>query len=240
LANIYLHFALDLWFEKVVKRYCTGEVMLVRYADDFVCAFRYHDDAKRFYQELPERLLKFNLEVAPEKTHMMRFSRFEPSMQRRIVFLGFEIYWFYDRRGKSCVMQRTARKKLHGACKRIKDWIRENRHMKGLHFITTLNRRLQGHYNYYGLEKHEIFDAIKLGKLQYKENYAHGNPYYRLLREEVKTLVVELRGDKFFEKQEIEFQIKKATKEINSCKRKLKSKDKEKTMLIKKLDELEN
>ena len=151
LANIYLHFALDLWFEKVVKRYCTGEVMLVRYADDFVCAFRYRDDAKRFYQELPERLLKFNLEVAPEKTHMMRFSRFFPSMQRRIIFLGFEIYWFYNRRGEPCVMQRTARKKLHGACKRIKDWIRENRHLKGLHFITALNRRLQGHYNYYGL-----------------------------------------------------------------------------------------
>lgn len=92
----------------------------------------------------------------------------------------------------------------------------------------------------YGLEKYEIFDAIKLGKLQYKENYAHGNPYYRLLRKEVKNLVVELRGDKFFEKQEIEFQIKKTTKEINSCKRKLKSKEKEKVILIKKLDELEN
>jgi len=92
----------------------------------------------------------------------------------------------------------------------------------------------------YGLEKHEIFDAIKLGKLQYKENYAHGNPYYRLLREEVKSLVVELRGDKFFEKQEIEFQIKKATKEINSCKRKIKSKEKEKIMLTKKLADLEN
>lgn len=74
----------------------------------------------------------------------------------------------------------------------------------------------------YGLEKHEIFDAIKLGKLQYKENYAHGNPYYRLLREEVKSLVIELRGDNYFEKQEIKFQIKQATREINSCKRKRK------------------
>lgn len=92
----------------------------------------------------------------------------------------------------------------------------------------------------YGLEEHEIFDAIKLGKLQYKENYAHGNPYYRLLRYEVKALVVELRGDKYFEKQEVEFQIKNVTKEINSCKRKLKSKEKEKIMLIKKLDELES
>jgi len=92
----------------------------------------------------------------------------------------------------------------------------------------------------YGLEKHEIFDAIKLGKLQYKENYAHGNPYYKLLRQEVIALVIELRGENFFKKQEIEFQIKKATKEINSCKRKIKSKEKEKIMLLKKLEELEN
>ena len=92
----------------------------------------------------------------------------------------------------------------------------------------------------YGLEKHEIFDAIKLGKLQYKENYAHGNPYYKLLRQEVIALVIELRGENFFKKQEIEFQIKKATKEINSCKRKIKSKEKEKIMPIKKIEELEN
>ncbi|MDX2503502.1 MAG: group II intron reverse transcriptase/maturase [Gammaproteobacteria bacterium] len=149
LANVYLHFALDLWFEKRVKGNCTGEAMLVRYADDFVCAFRYHDDAKKFYKELPERLQKFGLDVAPEKTQMMKFSRFHPSMQRKITFLGFEIYWFYDRRGEPCIMQRTARKKLQGACQRIKEWIREQRHLKGRDFIVALNRRLQGHYNYY-------------------------------------------------------------------------------------------
>ncbi len=151
LANVYLHFALDLWFEKCVKKYCTGEAMLVRYADDFVCAFRYRDDARKFYKELPERLQKFSLDVAPEKTQMMKFSRFHPSMQRKITFLGFEIYWFYDRRGEPCVMQRTARKKLQGACQRIKEWIREQRHLKGRSFIVALNRRLQGHYNYYSL-----------------------------------------------------------------------------------------
>ena len=91
----------------------------------------------------------------------------------------------------------------------------------------------------YGLEKNEIFEAIKLGKLQYKENYAHGNPYYKLLREEVKALAVELRGCQFFEKQEIEFQLKTVKKEINSCKRKLKSKEREKLILIEKLDQFE-
>ena len=74
LANIYLHYALDLWFEKLVKKRARGECVLVRYADDFVCAFRYRSDAERFYTEqLPIRLAKFNLELAPEKTCMMRW-----------------------------------------------------------------------------------------------------------------------------------------------------------------------
>lgn len=89
----------------------------------------------------------------------------------------------------------------------------------------------------FGLEEQEIIDAIKAGKLQYKENYAHGNPYFRLLRREVRALAIDLRGESYLEKQEIEFKIKKTTKEINSCKRKLKALEKEKGMLIDKLDQ---
>ena len=151
LANVYLHFALDLWFEKVVKAHCKGAAMIIRYADDFVCAFQYHEDAKRFFAELPKRLGKFALSVAPEKTGLMRFSRFHPSRSRRIVFLGFETYWAFDRKGEVRVMQRTARKKLQSACRRIKDWIKQNRHLKGIKFITALNRRLRGHYHYYSV-----------------------------------------------------------------------------------------
>ncbi|MDD2389230.1 MAG: group II intron reverse transcriptase/maturase [Desulfobacterales bacterium] len=151
LANVYLHFALDLWFEKVVKAHCRGDALLLRYADDFVCAFQYRSDAHRFFDVLPKRLSKFDLMVAPEKTHLMRFSRFHPSRSRRIVFLGFETYWTHDNKGLVRVMQRTARKKLQGACRRIKDWIRKNRHSKGIKFITALNRRLRGHYNYYSV-----------------------------------------------------------------------------------------
>ena len=151
LANIYLHFALDLWFEKVVKAHCDGEALLMRYADDFICAFRYRRDARRFFKVLPKRLWKFGLMVAPEKTGLMRFSRFHPSRRRRIVFLGFETYWTRDLKGKVRVMQRTARKKLQGACRRIKDWIKKNRHLKGIKYITALNRRLRGHYNYYSV-----------------------------------------------------------------------------------------
>ena len=151
LANLYLHYALDLWFERVVKPRCRGEAHLCRYADDFVCAFRFRDDAERFYAALPQRLAKFGLEVAPQKTRILRFSRFHPSMKRRATFLGFELYWFCDRGGTPRVMRRTARKKLQGARQRITDWIKRHRHLPGRVFIRELNRRLIGHYNYYGL-----------------------------------------------------------------------------------------
>jgi group II intron reverse transcriptase/maturase len=151
LANIYLHFGLDLWFEKRVKAHCRGEAFILRYADDFICAFRYRDEAERFYHELPKRLSKFNLSVAPDKTAIIRFSRFHPGIKRRITFLGFEAYWMKDSTGVVKVKMRTARKKLQGACRRIKEWIKENRHLKGVGFIQALNRKLQGHYNYYNV-----------------------------------------------------------------------------------------
>ena len=151
LANVYLHYALNLWFEYVVKPRCRGEALICLYADDFVCAFRYREDAERFFGVLPKRLKRFGLEVAPKKTQLLRFSRFHPSMKRRFTFLGFELYWFPDRKGTPRVMRRTARKKLQGACRRIKEWIRLNRHLEGREFIAGLNRRLLGHYNYYGV-----------------------------------------------------------------------------------------
>ncbi len=151
LANVYLHYVLDLWFEIIVKPRCQGEALLCRYADDWVCAFRYRGDAVRFFRVLPKRLAKFNLEVAPEKTRMLRFSRFHPSMKRRFAFLGFEFFWNPDREGTPRVMRRTARKKLLGACRRIKEWIQLHRHLPARDFFNGLNARLRGHYNYYGV-----------------------------------------------------------------------------------------
>jgi len=151
LANAYLHYAVDLWFAKVVKAHCRGEALLCRYADDWVCAFRYQDDAERFYRVLPKRLEKFNLQVAPEKTRLLRFSRFHPSMKRRFTFLGFEFFWMPDRQGVPRVKRRTARKKLQAACRRIKEWIKQHRHLAGREFFRRLNARLRGHYNYYGV-----------------------------------------------------------------------------------------
>jgi group II intron reverse transcriptase/maturase len=152
LANVYLHYALDLWFEKVVKRHCKGDVLIARYADDWVCAFQYRDEAERFFREmLPQRFAKFGLELSEEKTSMMRFSRFHPSMRRRFTFLGFEFFWALDRQKEPRVKCRTARDRLQRACREIKQWIRKCRHLPGKVFFKTLNAKLRGHYNYYGI-----------------------------------------------------------------------------------------
>lgn len=151
LANVYLHHVLDVWFEHVVKVHCQGDALLCRYADDWVCAFRHGTDAAAFYRVLPKRLQKFNLEAAPEKTRLLRFSRYHPSLTRRFTFLGFEFFWKEDRQGKPRVTRRTARKKLQGACRRIKEWIKLNRHLPVRKFFDGLNARLRGHYNYYGV-----------------------------------------------------------------------------------------
>ena len=116
-----------------------------------MCAFRFQDDAERFYRVLPKRLGKFNLQVAPEKTHLLRFSRFHPSRQRRFIFLGFEFTWTPDRQGVPRVTRRTARKKLHAACRRITEWIKQHRHLPGRECFRRLNARLRGHDNDYGV-----------------------------------------------------------------------------------------
>jgi group II intron reverse transcriptase/maturase len=151
LANVYLHYALDLWFEKKVKRHCRGDVLINRYADDWVCAFRYLDDANRFFKVMPKRLRKFKLEIAPAKTHLIRFSRFHTSMSRGFEYLGFRFNWHPDRQGIPRVQRRTLSKKLQIACGKIKLWIKLNRHLCKREFIKGLNRRLKGHYNYYGV-----------------------------------------------------------------------------------------
>lgn len=151
LANAYLHYALDLWFERVVKPRCRGKALLCRYADDFVCAFASRDDAERVFAVLPKRLQKFCLHVAPEKTQLVLFSRARPDPGTRIVFLGFELYWHRTFAGRVQLTRRTARKRLQRAVRSITDWIKSHRHLPGRDFVAGLNRRLIGHYNYYGL-----------------------------------------------------------------------------------------
>ena len=151
LANIYLHYALDLWFDKVVRKGAEGECLLIRYADDFVCAFRYKADAERFLSEqLPGRLKKFSLVVAPDKTRMIRFTRSDPHQSERFEFLGFEYRWGLNRHRKPQVKRRTARSKLRSAFREMGAWIKVNRHQGIRSLMATLARKLRGHWNYFG------------------------------------------------------------------------------------------
>lgn len=151
LSNIYLHYALDLWFEKVVKRHCRGKASLWRFADDFVCAFEYKDDAERFYKVLGKRLNKFSLELAEEKTKIINFCRFNKQERSSFEFLGFEYRWDKSRNGKIVLKKRTSRKKLKNSIATLKDWIKENRNIKLKELFKKLNAKLIGYYNYYGV-----------------------------------------------------------------------------------------
>jgi hypothetical protein len=151
LANIYLRNVIDDWFEKVVKPHCEGDAIICRYADDFVCAFQYARDAERFYKALPKRLEKFNLQVAEDKTRILRFSLFHPGLKNRFSFLSYEFYWDSDTKGKPRVFRRTGRKRLQTAKRDLKDYIKENRHMKTSLLLASLTRKLRGHYNYFGV-----------------------------------------------------------------------------------------
>jgi group II intron reverse transcriptase/maturase len=151
LANIYLHYALDLWFEKKFKPRQRGSCYLIRYADDFVAAFSYRHEAEGFGKELKERLAKFGLELAADKTKTLRFGRNGGEHNGRFDFLGFEFYWEPDRKGRPRVKRRTASKKMRASVQRMTEWIKTNRHQKERNLMHTLRAKLTGTWNYYGL-----------------------------------------------------------------------------------------
>ena len=151
LANIYLHYVLDLWFQKVVKKWCRGEACLIRYADDFVCAFQYQADAERFYRALSKRLGKFGLKLSAEKTRVIRFSRDHQPGKTSFDFLGFEFRWGKDRGGRPHLKRRTSRKRLRSSLKNFSIWCKENRHLRLDVLFRKLNAKLRGYYNYYGV-----------------------------------------------------------------------------------------
>src|SRR5690606_10125186 len=128
LANVYLHYALDLWFEIGVKKHCRGQAAMVRYADDFVCCFQYQDDAEWFYTVLLKRLAKFNLEIAEEKTKIIAFGRSAEGESKRrgggkpesFTFLGLTHYCSRSRDGRFRVKRKTSGKKFKQKVKDMK------------------------------------------------------------------------------------------------------------------------
>ena len=129
----------------------SGEACLIRYADDFVCAFEKEEDAQRFYEALGERLKKFILELSVEKTHIIPFSPSRQLGSTSFNFLGFEFRWGKDRAGKPHVNKRTARKSLKNSLMRFKLWCKKNRHRRLLDLFRLLNAKLTGYFNHFGV-----------------------------------------------------------------------------------------
>ncbi len=151
LANVYLHYVLDLWFEKEIKPRSKGCVYLCRYADDFVVLFQCKQDAEMFYNELSGRLGKFDLELAADKTRIMSFSKYRMQENARFDFLGFEFLWGYDRKRMPHIKKRTSRQKLHKSIVSLTEWCRENRSLPIWEIFKRLNAKLRGYYNHYGV-----------------------------------------------------------------------------------------
>jgi RNA-directed DNA polymerase len=151
LSNIYLHYALDLWFDKVIKPSCEGMEYICRYADDFVCAFQYKREAETFFGKLDARLGKFKLELSKEKTRIISFSRFRKEENTSFDFLGFEFRWGLSRKGNDVVKRRTSCKKFKQSLRNFTDWIKSSRNKRINTIFKTLNMKLRGYYNYYGI-----------------------------------------------------------------------------------------
>ena len=161
LANIFLHYVLDAWFEETVKSYVRGFCELIRYADDFVCVVRYEDDAKSIEGALKFRFNKHDLEIHPTKSRNISYGRFEMENARRqnrrsntFDFLGFTHYCDVSRQGKFKVGRKTSRKKYSAKCKEMNTWLKAIRNQfKTKEWWKTLIAKLRGHYEYYGVSE---------------------------------------------------------------------------------------
>jgi len=159
LANIYLHYTLDLWFEKRVKQQSQGYVKLIRYADDYVACFQYAEEARQFMQDMTQRLNQFHLELAPEKTKCFAFGRYAQSnakakdrKAKTFDFLGFTHYCSRTRDGKRFRMKRkTVSKRFTAKLKGYKEWLKANRTLPTGEIMRKTAAKLQGHYGYYGV-----------------------------------------------------------------------------------------
>jgi len=137
LANLYLHYAFDLWAEQWRRRHCRGEMIIVRFADDFVVGLQHRADATRFQRELRERLRKFSLELHPEKTRLIEFGRYAADRRRErglgkpeaFDFLGLTHIWSRTRAGKFQLRRQTTRKRLRAKLREVRGELMRRRHL---------------------------------------------------------------------------------------------------------------
>jgi group II intron reverse transcriptase/maturase len=171
LGNVYLHYALDLWFEQEVRPRMRGRATLIRYCDDFVIGFELEADARRMMDVLPKRLGRFGLDLHPDKTRLLPFRR-PPSGQQSgkgpatFDFLGFTFYWTRNRKGRWGMLCKTRSASLRRFIGSVYDWCRRHRHSSVKEQHTALKRRIQGHFNYFGVNGNfrsllRVIDQVK-------------------------------------------------------------------------------
>ena len=161
LANIYLHYVFDLWADQWRRQQASGDVIIVRFADDFVVGFQHRTEAERFREELQERLRKFNLELHADKTRLIEFGRFAAENTKArgegkpdsFDFLGFTHICGKTRKGKFAVLRQTMRKKMQGKLKELKKELRRRMHHPISEVGQWLRSVLLGHYQYYGVPR---------------------------------------------------------------------------------------
>lgn len=181
MCNAYLHYVLDLWFEKAVKKQLMGHARYVRFADDFLILFERKDEAEAVMRMLTERLAKFGLEVAVEKTRVFPFGRNDKD-KNKFDFLGFTFYGAKTRNGKYRVGIKTSEKKLKIKRQALKQWIWSRILFDVEETMKSLNRKLAGHCNYYAVSgNYKSIDKFY--------RYAKGRTYWMLNRRSQKKSV---------------------------------------------------
>ena len=154
LGNVYLHYVLDRWFEGEVRPRLRGKAILVRYADDFVIGFERRDDAERVMAVLPKRMGRYGLTLHADKTRLVPFRRPTGSRGRgpaSFDFLGFTLHWRRTRRGRWQMGCKTRCARLRRAIQSVAEYCRRHRHDPVEAQHAALTRRLQGHFNYFGV-----------------------------------------------------------------------------------------
>jgi phage anti-repressor protein len=159
LSNVYLHYALDLWFEKRFKKNCRGEAYYFRYADDFLACFEKREDAERFYREVGSRLGQFHLEIEPAKTKLIEWRNpdqpqggHKEEQDNTFTFLGFQHYGGKTRYGEWKLKRRTSSKKFRTKLREIADWLRQNRNRySGAELFKRMKSRWIGYMQYYAI-----------------------------------------------------------------------------------------
>jgi len=186
LSNLYLHEVLDRWFDHEVKPRLRGRAFIVRYADDAVLGFEHEEDARRVMTVLGKRFARYGLTLHPQKTRLVEFRSpgrrsgdRDPESPTGSSFdmLGFTHFWARSRNGRWIVKRKTAKTRFGRAVKRLAQWCRENRHAPLAEQHEAINRKLRGHYAYYGVtgNAHALKRYLRMAERAWRKWLARRN-----------------------------------------------------------------